>query len=254
MVCAQTSAAQQKDIDAALTLTGFDAALEQLEIAYRRSLAASKAGYQLSDAQLETLQQALTFFNAAAIKQKLTEQLLPQYQERPMQTLLSLQKDNIAAKFLRYERIASSPRQQEKMEQYVATMDEHPFSDTRLALVRALKEATHVVSIAALIQAQADVDSAVALDMASAEFISAGDSQGVQLWQRTLEQSYLDQFEQLGDGYQIYTYRWIKNDELRQHVEFLQDKNVQWFMEATLESLRQVLQKQREQLVEALAP
>ncbi len=251
---AQDLAAQRKDVDDALSLTGFDAAIEQLEIAYSRRLAVNKASYQLSDAQLENLQQALASFNAVAIREKLTEQLLPQYQERPMQTVLSLRKDKIAAKFRRYERIASSPQQQEKLEQYVATMDDHPFSGTRLGLVRALAEVTHTAAIAALIQAQADVDIAVALDMASGEYVSANDSRGVQLWQQTLEQSYVEQFDQLGDGYQKYTYRWVKNDELRQHVEFLQDKNVQWFMEAALASLRQVLQAQREQLVEELAP
>ena len=253
-VGAQTSATQQKDIDAALTLTGFDAAMDQLEIAYRRSLAVGEEGYQLSVTQREALAQALTSFNKAALKKKLTEQLLPQYQQRPMQTVLSLQQDQIAAKFRRYERIASSPQQQENREQYVATLDEHPFSETRLALVRALTEATHTAAIAALIQAQADVDIAVALDLASAEYISANDSQGVLLWQRTLEQNYLDQFKQFGDGYQIYTYRWINNDELRQHIEFLQDKNVQWFMETALQGLREVLQKQREQLVEEFTP
>ena len=251
---AQASTTQQKDIDAALTLTGFDAAIEQLEIAYRRSLAVNKADYQLSDAQIKALDQALASFNAASIKERLTEQLLTQYQERPMQTVLSLQKDKIAAEFRRYERIASSPQQQEKMDHYIATMDEHPFSETRLGLVRALKDATDAAVIAALIQAQADVDTAVALDMASAEYISRNDSRGVQLWQRTLEQSYLKQFDQLGDGYQIFTYRWINNNDLRKHVELLQDKNVQWFTETALQGLREVLLQQREQLVEELAP
>lgn len=251
---AQASAAQQKDIAAALTLTGFDAAIEQLEVAYRRRLAANQASYQLSDVQLQALHQALTSFNAESIKERLIEQLVEQYQERPMQTVLSLQNDKIAAEFRRYERIASAPEQQEKLNLYVATMDEHPFSPTRLGLVRALKEATDAVAIAALIQAQADVDTAVALDMASAEYISRNDSRGVQLWQRTLEQAYVEQFDQLGDGYQIFVYRWINNNMLRKHVELLQDKNVQWFMETALEGLREVLQQQREQLVEELAP
>ncbi len=233
---------------------GFDAAIEQLEIAYRRSLASNKADYQLTDGQLESLNQALASFNSASIKKRLTEQLLAQYQERPMQTVLSLQSDKIAAKFRRYEGIASAPRQREKMDHYIANMDEHPFSDTRLGLVRALKEATHAATIAALIQAQADVDTAVALDMASAEYISPSDSQGVLLWQRTLEQNYLEHFNRLGDGYQMFVYRWINNNDLRKHVELLQDKNVQWFMETALQALREVLQRQREQLVEELAP
>lgn len=254
VVGAQASAAQQKAINSALTLTGVDAAVEQLELAYRNSLAVSKTDYQLNDVQLKALQQALAPLNAAAIKKQLTDRLLPQYQERPMQSVLSLQKNKIAEKFRSYERIASSPQQQEKMEQYLATMDEHPFTETRLGLLRTLKEATHTVAFAALIKAQADVDTAVALDIVSTEQISRNDSQGVLLWQRKLEQSYLELFDQLGDGYQIFAYRWINNDDVRKYIALWQDKNVQWFMETVLAGLREVLQEQHKRLVDSLAP
>ncbi|MGI9285774.1 MAG: hypothetical protein ACR2P1_10320 [Pseudomonadales bacterium] len=254
LVDAQSSSAERKAIDNALALTGVDTALEQLDSAYHHSLAVSKSGYELNDVELKTLDQALARFNAAAVKKQLRDYLLTQYQERPMQSVLSLQGSKVAEKFRSYERIASSPQQLEKQQQYLDTMDEHPFTETRLGLLRTLKEATHTVDFAALMKAHADVDTAVALDMVSTEFISRNDSQGVLLWQRKLEQSYKEQFDQFGDGYQIFAYRWINNDDVRKYIELWQDKNVQWFLETVLAGLRQVLQAQHKTLVEDLAP
>lgn len=254
LVGAQASAAPEEAIDSALTLTGVTAAVEQLELAYRHSLAVSQADYQLNDTQRKTLEQSLARFTAAVIKKQLRDYLLAQYQERPMESVLSLQESKVAEKFRSYERIASSPQQLEKQQQYLDTMDEHPFTETRLGLLRTLKEATHTVDFTALIKAHADVDTAVALDMVSAEYVSRNDSQGVLLWQRKLEQNYKQQFDQLGDGYQIFAYRWINNDDVRKYIALWQDKNVQWFMETVLAGLRNVMQEQHKQLVEELAP
>lgn len=247
------SVAQEKEIDNALTLTGVEAALAQIDLAYRHSLAVSKPDYELDDAQLKELEQALAPFAAVAIKKQLRDYLLQQYQERPMQSVLSLQQNKVAEKFRSYERIAGSPQQLEKQEQYLATMDEHPFTETRLGLLRTLKETTHTVAFAALIKAHADVDTAVALDLVSTENISRNDKQGVLLWQRKLEQGYQRQFDQFGDGYQIFAYRWINNDDLRKYIELWQDKNVQWFVETALEGLREALKERHKQLVENLS-
>lgn len=251
---AQSSAAQQKVLDSALALTGVDIAVEQIDMAYRRSLAVSKPGYELDDAQLGVLERVLAPFNAAAIKRQLRSYLLQEYQERPMQSVLSLQNNRVAEKFRSYERIASAPQQQGKLEEYLATMDQHPVSDSRVELLRAANAASYSIALAALIQAHADVDTAVALDFISGENISRNDSQGVNLWQRKLEKSYRKQFGRLGDGYLIFTYRFLNDEQLAQYIELWQDKNMQWFMETVLEGLREVLQEQHKLLVEDLAP
>lgn len=250
---AQTDAARLREIDTALTLTGVDAALRQLEVAYRYSLSVGKADYQIDPTRLQSLERALSLFSAAAIQDKLRDRLLSQYQQRPLQAVLGMQKNKIVEKFRSFETVASSPKQREKMEQYLATMDEHPFTETRLGLLRSLNKATHSVPLMALVKAHADVDTAVALDLVSGENISRNDGQGVLLWRSKLEQGYLQRFDQLGEGYQIFAYRWINNNDVRQYLQLWQDKNVQWFMEAVLSSLRQVLQEQHDAMVASLA-
>ncbi len=251
---AQPSAAEQKVLDRALVLTGVDIAVGQIDLAYRHSLAVSKPGYKLDDAQRAALKRVLAPFNAAAIQKKLRSYLSKKYQERPMQSVLGLQNNRIAKKFRSYERIAGASQQRGKLEEYLATMDQHPVSDSRVELLRATSAASYTVALAALVQAHADVDTAVALDFISAENISRNDSQGISLWQRKLEKSYRKQFGQLGDGYLIFAYRFLNDEQLTQYIELWQDKNMQWFMEAAVAGLREVLREQHKQLVEDLAP
>ncbi len=90
------------------------------------------------------------------------------------------------------------------------------------------------------------------MDHVSGEWISRNDAEGVKLWRRNIEKAYADQYTEKADPYLAFVYRFLRDEKLQEYAALWDDRNMQWFMQTSLQSLRKILRAQRKPMLESL--
>ena len=227
--------ASEQAIDDLLTLSGIKSAVEQLELVYALSLERQISYYQLSGAQVERLTAAISSYSNEQVLEELKAEFRKGLDQNSIAPVLKMLRTDTIQKFRRFERIGHSPQQQEKLANYLPN---NPVSSERLALLRNCHTSDFGPEISAILQSFAEVDTAVALDQISGEGISRNDGEGVKLWRSNIEKDYASQFAVQADPYLAFAYRFIRDETLQEYAEYWADRNLQWFMHTSLQTLR----------------
>lgn len=246
---ASVQSATLEDVQFLLTRSGLDAAVRQLDLAYDMNLGRQLQAYELSVAQRDRLGAALAVYRGEQLITDLAQALIGEFEQQAIQPVKAAMENELVEKFRRFERIGHSAGQRQKLEDYVA---DNTLEPARAELLRACHVADYGPVVAAVIQSFAEVDSAVALDHISGERFTAKDYEGVKLWRHELEKLYAKQFVAGAEPYLVYTYRFVRDEQLQQYAEIWQDRNVKWFMDTALLRLRVVLQSKRQSMIDVL--
>lgn len=241
--------ASEQAIDDLLTLSGLKSAIEQLELAYSLSLERQISHYQLSEAQVERLTAAIASYRSEQVLEELKNEFRRGLDQNSIAPVLKTLRTDTIQKFRRFERIGHSPQQQQKLANYLPN---NPVSAERLALLRNCHQSDFGPEISAILQSFAEVDTAVALDQISGEWISRNDGEGVKLWRSNIEKDYASQFAIQADPYLAFAYRFIRDETLQEYAEHWSDRNLQWFMQTSLQTLRKLLRQRRKPMLESL--
>lgn len=173
--------------------------------------------------------------------------LMREIGEEPLQGVLSALQQPIVEKLQRFENMAGSPQQREKLLDYTP---ESPLTEERLQLLRETNTASYTVAMVGLLQSYAEVNTAVAADNMRERFIAKRDPNGVELWRNALEKHYREALAVQADDYLSFSYRFIPDAQLREYVQVWQDKNLQWFMQIVIAGLHDVLHARQAVLYE----
>jgi len=241
--------ASEQAIDDLLTLSGIKSAVEQLELVYALSLERQISHYQLSGAQVERLTAAVSSYSSEQVLEELKAEFRKGLDQNSIAPVLKMLRTDTIQKFRRFERIGHSPQQQEKLANYLPN---NPVSSERLALLRSCHTSDFGPEISAILQSFAEVDTAVALDQISGEGISRNDGEGVKLWRSNIEKDYASQFAVQADPYLAFAYRFIRDETLQEYAEYWADRNLQWFMQNSLQTLRKLLRDRRKPMLDSL--
>lgn len=246
---ASSADSEHQDIDALLALSGIQSTVEQIELAYAINLDRQRVAYELTGDQEAVLEQAMQRYRSDQILELLKADLSELLDENSATPVLEILRGDIIQKFRRFERIQSTPQQQKKLADYLPN---NPISEQRRSLLRACHLADSGPELSAILQSFAEVDTAVALDYVSGEGISRSDAEGVKLWRRNIEKSYIKQYAVKADPYLAFAYRFLRDEKLEEYAALWNNRNMQWFMQTSLQSLRKILRSQRKPMLENL--
>ena len=249
---------QLKKITEALRSAGLHDLISELPFAYSLAIQRQSIAYSLTNEQQAELEAALLDVDQKDLERQLSGYVFEQLSEQSSgqsivqsidPILVPLQQD-IVERFRRFERIAGSPQQVDKMHDFIYWLEnEEPLEEQRRKLLRNCLLASGGHRMAALLQSFADVDTAVAYDVVEGAGVAINDPEGVKLWRRELEQQLAESFAANTDSYLAFSYQFIRDQQLQTYATLWQDRNVQWFIDTSLKGLRVILRERRYKIV-----
>lgn len=230
-------AQELQELQEILQQTGVADAVQTLPFLYQQMINKEVARNSLDEKTQRLLATRLTI-DSAVLLQELMATLQDKINGQPLHGVLSVLASPVMQKFQRFETMAGSTQQSAKMKTYQPATVTTP---QRLTLLRDCNKASFTVAIIALLKSYAEVDAAKALDGLQQRNFAAGDPNGIELWRTVLEAEYKKQLHNEADDYLEFSYRFIRDVQIREYALLWQDKNIQWFMQLVVSSLHEVL-------------
>ncbi len=242
-----------KQVKEALNLSGVSDVLAQIKPSYTKELARLASVYQPDSEQQAQLDSALLSIDVADIESQLAGFIAVRLSAQSMEPILKPLNENIMERFRRFERIAASSQQREKMQDFIYWVEnEEPIDKARSKLLRECLLASGSHRMAALLQSFASVDVAVAYDILEETGVAANDPEGIKLWRSELETQLRSHYAQSSDSYLAFSYQFIRDKQLQEYAALWQDRNLQWFLETALQGLKIILRERRKEFVKKL--
>lgn len=238
-VAAHSAATEDKvqQLQQILQASGVSNALDALPGLYRQQVQRESIRNSFDETSQQRLAQQMAL-EPAELLQALTQYLVREVGDEPLQGVLVALNNPLMEKLRRFENMAGTPQQRDKLRDYTPA---NPLTEERVALLRETNTASYTVAIIALLQSYAEVNTAVAADNLRERFIAKRDPDGVELWRNALEKHYRHELATQADDYLAFSYRFIRDAQLGEYIVLWQDKNLQWFMQMVIAGLHDVL-------------
>jgi hypothetical protein len=237
---------REQQLQEILENSGVVNAVESLPGLYAQQIQREGLRNNFDDASKQQLSQQVAV-KPEVLLDALKQYLLREAGDEPLQGVQTALKSPIIEKLRRFENMAGTPQQREKLRNFTPSS---PLTEERLELLRETNTVSYTVAIIALLQSYAEVNTAVAADNMRERFIAKRDPNGVELWRNALEKHYRNELANQADDYLAFSYRFIRDAQLSEYIVQWQDKNLQWFMQMVIAGLHDVLHARQAVLYE----